>query len=372
MMVGLVGKPNAGKSTFFKAATLAPAEISSRPFTTIKPNHGVGYVRVKCPCKELGVKCSPKHGMCMDGVRLVPVDLLDVAGLVPGASEGRGLGNQFLDDLRRADAIIHVVDASGMLDAEGKPGAGDPVYDTQWLMEEFELWLEEIITRALKGMKIEEELTKRLVGLGIKEHQVREVIANNGLPNEANKREYARFVRQTKPVIIAANKADLPSSKDWLPKLIEAGAVPCLAESELALKLAGKAGLIEYVPGASDFKIIKQVSKDQEDALGRIKALLAKFGSTGVQSAVDRAVKMLDLMVVYPVEDEGKYSDKQGNVLPDAYLVPVTATPRDLAFLIHTDIGNNFVAAVDARKKLKLGSDKPLSDGAVVKIQARK
>lgn len=370
-MIGLVGKPNAGKSTFFKAATMAPAEISPRPFTTIKPNHGVGYVRVKCPCKELGLKCTPKHGSCVDGQRFVPIDMLDVAGLVPGASEGRGLGNQFLDDLRRADSIIHVVDSSGTLDTEGKPGKGDPVYDTQWLVEEFELWLEEIITRALKGMKIEEELTKRLIGLGIKEYQVKDLITANGLPNEKNKREYAKFVRKTKPIIIAANKADLPESRDWLKKLTDIGAVPCLSEGELALKLAAKSGLVDYVPGASDFKITKQVTKDQQEALEKIRALLSKFSSTGVQLTLEKAFKLLNLMVVFPVEDENKYSDKMGNILPDAYLVPVTTTPRDLAFLIHTDIGNNFVAAIDARKKLKLGADKPLTDGAIVKIQAR-
>ncbi len=371
MMIGLVGKPNAGKSTFFRAATLAPAEISPRPFTTIKPNHGVGYIRVKCPCKELGLKCSPKHGNCIDGQRFVPIDMLDVAGLVPGASEGRGLGNQFLDDLRRADSIIHVVDASGLIDTEGKPGKGDPVYDTQWLSEEFELWLEDIITRALKGMKIEEELTKRLVGLGIKEYQVKDLIKANGLPNEKNKREYARFVRKTKPIIIAANKADLPESRDWLLKLTEMGAVPCLSEGELALKLAAKSGLVDYVPGSSDFRIIKQATNDQQEALEKIRSLLKKFGSTGVQPTLEKAVKLLNLIVVYPVEDENKFSDKQGNALPDAHMVPSTTTPRELAYLIHTDIGNNFVAAIDARKKMKLAADKPLQDGAIVKIQAR-
>jgi ribosome-binding ATPase YchF (GTP1/OBG family) len=372
MMVGLVGKPNAGKSTFLRAATLAPAEISSRPFTTIKPNHGIGYIRVKCPCKELGLTCTPKHGSCVNGQRFIPVDILDVAGLVPGASEGRGLGNQFLDDLRRADTIIHVVDTSGLSDAEGKPGKGDPLYDTKWLVEEFELWLEDIITRALKGMKIEEELTKRLISLGIKDYQIKDLIKKHGLPNTENKREYARFVRKTKPVIIAANKVDLPDSKTWLPKLNELGAIHCLAESELALKLAAKSNLIEYVPGSSDFKIVKEISGEQKAALEKIKNLLEKFGSTGVQQVLEKAVDLLDLIVVYPVEDENKFSDKQGNVLPDAHLVPSSTTSRELAYRIHTDIGEGFVAAIDARKKMKLGADKPLKDGAIVKIQSKK
>ncbi len=85
--IGIAGKPNAGKSTFFKAATLADAEIANYPFTTIKPNVGIGYVRVKCVCQELGVKCNE----CIDGWRFIPVKLIDIAGLVPDAHKGGGL-----------------------------------------------------------------------------------------------------------------------------------------------------------------------------------------------------------------------------------------------------------------------------------------
>ena len=110
MLIGLVGKPSVGKSTFFKAATLAEVEIASYPFTTIKPNHGVGYVKIDCIDKEFNVQCNPNHGFCIDHKRFVPVELMDVAGLVPGASEGKGLGNQFLDDLRQADVFLHIVE----------------------------------------------------------------------------------------------------------------------------------------------------------------------------------------------------------------------------------------------------------------------
>src|SRR3970040_2190760 len=113
MLIGLVGKPSSGKSTFFKAATLAEVDIAPYPFTTIKPNHGVGYVKVDCIDKEMGVQCQPAHGFCLKGQRFVPVELMDVAGLVPGASEGKGLGNQFLDDLNQADVLIHIIDIAG-------------------------------------------------------------------------------------------------------------------------------------------------------------------------------------------------------------------------------------------------------------------
>src|SRR3990167_5978353 len=124
MLLGLVGKPSCGKSTFFKAATMAEVAIASYPFTTIKANHGVGYVKVDCIDKEFNTQCNPNHGFCINHKRFVPVDLMDVAGLVPGASEGKGLGNQFLDDLRNADVFIHIVDASGTTDVEGKPTEG--------------------------------------------------------------------------------------------------------------------------------------------------------------------------------------------------------------------------------------------------------
>ena len=134
LSVGLAGKPNAGKSTFFKAATLAEVEIANYPFTTIDANHGVSFVRVPCPCKELGA--GKECGRCQDGVRYVPVELIDVAGLVPDAHLGKGLGNEFLDSLRVAEAVIHVLDASGSADAEGNPvGVGnyDPMTDVGFL-----------------------------------------------------------------------------------------------------------------------------------------------------------------------------------------------------------------------------------------------
>src|SRR3989338_7459591 len=109
MLVGVVGKANVGKSTFFKAATLADVEIANYPFATIKPNHGVGFVKIDCIDKEFNIQCNPREGYCVSGYRFVPVNMIDVAGLVPGAHEGKGMGNQFLDDLNQADVLIHVV-----------------------------------------------------------------------------------------------------------------------------------------------------------------------------------------------------------------------------------------------------------------------
>ena len=136
MIVGLVGKPSAGKSTFFKAATLAEVEIANYPFTTIEKNEGVGFVKVDCADKEFNVQCNPRFGYCLDHKRFVPIQIIDVAGLVPGAHEGKGRGNQFLDDLRQADVLIHVVDISGSIDENGRPvdrGSYDPANDVIFL-----------------------------------------------------------------------------------------------------------------------------------------------------------------------------------------------------------------------------------------------
>ena len=112
MQIGLLGKANVGKSTFFSAATQTKVATGNFPFTTIDPNVGVAHVRKPCACThfELGL-C----GNCKEGTRLIPINLIDVAGLVPGAHEGKGLGNKFLDDARQADALVHVSNNIGCL-----------------------------------------------------------------------------------------------------------------------------------------------------------------------------------------------------------------------------------------------------------------
>ena len=195
MLLALVGKPNCGKSTFFKAATLAEVEIGNRPFVTIKPNHGVGYVKVDCIDKEFKVQCQPNHGFCVEGHRFVPVDLMDVAGLVPGASEGKGLGNRFLDDLRQADVFIHIVDASGETDAGGKPISGgyNPVQDIKMLENELDLWYYNIFDKVwrsfarkteLEHMKFSESVAKQFSGLKVTEEHVKDALRKLNLPEK--------------------------------------------------------------------------------------------------------------------------------------------------------------------------------------------
>ena len=392
-LLGIVGKPNTGKSTFFSASTLAPAEIANYPFTTIKPNRGIGYVRTPCVHEEFGVKDNPSNSLCLDGVRLIPIEFIDCAGLVPGAWEGRGLGNQFLDEIRRADALIHIVDASGGTDCEGrlcKPGEHDPMEDVEFLEHEITMWMANIIkkdwpkiarTVEAESKDLFSMLEERLSGLSIKRNHLLEAIRKTGLDEKVaswNEEEFLKFVdtlRQiAKPMIIGANKMDLPSAEDNLEKLKKSGhiVVPCCAEAELALRRAAEKQLIDYKPGDCNFKVLKPetLSDTQTKALETIREkVLLKNGSTGVQEAVNTAFyKLLNMITVFPVEDLEHLSNHDGKVLPDAYLVPYGTTARQLAYLIHTELGQGFIYAVEAREKKRVGEDYLLKDRDVLSI----
>jgi len=390
MLIGLVGKPSVGKSTFFKAATLAEVEIASYPFTTIKANHGVGYVKVDCIDKEFNVQCMPKHGFCINGNRFVPVDLMDVAGLVPGASEGKGLGNQFLDDLREADVFIHIVDSSGTTNVEGKPTEDyNPCEDVRFLEDELNKWFFNILVKAWKSfakkaeaedIKISEAVAKQFSGLKVSEEQVKTVLRKINLPerpsqwSESQLMEFASELRnESKPMIIAANKCDHPAAAENIKKMQaefpELMIYPCSADSELALRGAAKAGLIEYIPGDKDFKVLKDLSDKQKSALDKIKKdVLDAYEGTGVQEILNLAVfDLLKYIAIFPAGAK-KLADSKGNILPDCFLLPPNSTALDFAYFLHTDFGDNFIKAINARTKRVLGKDYKLQHRDALEI----
>ncbi|HIH54228.1 redox-regulated ATPase YchF [Candidatus Woesearchaeota archaeon] len=398
MQIGIIGKPNTGKSTFFKAATLMDVLIANYPFATIKPNHGVGFVKIDCVDTFFKTQCNPREGFCVNHKRFVPVDIIDVAGLVPGAHEGKGLGNQFLDDLRQADALIHLVDFAGTTNEKGESieaGSYDPVNDIIFLAEEIDYWYLGIINKGWErfARQIQQEHTdpakalgKQLSGLKVTEEMVEDVIRKLNLPKEKltswtedDLMNIAKSLRKiTKPMIIAANKMDIPIANEnykriraEYPELI---IVPCSAESELALKEAAKHQLIKYIPGDKDFEFIDEskLSEKQKAALNFIKENVLKqfVEGTGVQNCLNAAVfNLLKYIAIFP-GGVSKLTDQYGRVLPDCFLMPLGTTALDFAFKLHSDFGNNFIKAIDVKKKLPVGKDHVLNNGDVIEIHA--
>lgn len=402
MIAGIVGKPNVGKSTFFNSATMMNVAVANYPFTTINANVGTGYVRVKCVHEELGVKDNPVNSACVEGTRLIPVKLVDVAGLVPEAAKGRGLGNKFLDDLRQADALIHVIDSSGSTDEEGRPvpsGSHDPLNDVEFVRKEVILWIKSLIQKdwarlsrtvesgASGAPSLITELGQKLTGLSVKEDSIETATHKLGLKTEKpttwTEDDIYSFSSEllelTKPMLIAANKCDQKNSQEIISKLRkelgpQALLIPCAAEAELLLRRASHAGLISYVPGDNSFQIKGEgkLNAAQRKALDLVQSeVLDKWNGTGVQKAINDAyLSLLKGIVIYPVEDESKFTDKKGNVLPDARIMHQGDTAKDLAFAVHTDLGQSFLYAIDARSGLRVGADYELKNNDVLKIVA--
>ncbi len=396
--MGLVGKANVGKSTFFGAATLKPVDIAEFPFTTIKADVGIGYVRSPCVCTELGVLDDPQNSACIDGVRLIPVDLIDTPGLIPGAHEGRGLGNQFLDEVRRADALIVVADASGATNLQGQvvePLTNDPIEDVKMFEHEFDQWLTALVlkdwSRISRGASsnkkhIAKSLEVKLTGLGINRAQITNAVNNAEIDGfkstHWSDEEFARFITElrktSKPLIVAANKADRDGAEENIKRMKDAGylVVPTCAEAELALRRAGEAGLVDYTPGDSDFtiKTPEKLTRGQLKALEGIREkVFKKWGGTGLQEVLNTAFfKLLDMIVAYPVENPEKLTDHEGHVLPDCFLVPKGTTTRQFAEVIHTELAEGFIYALNVRTKMRLKDTYILENGDIIQIVSTK
>ncbi|AIC14820.1 redox-regulated ATPase YchF [Nitrososphaera viennensis] len=397
--IGLIGKTNTGKTTFFNSATLASAEISNYPFTTKQANIGNAHAITVCVHKEFGVQDNPKNSRCIDGWRFIPVELVDLPGLIKGAWEGKGLGNQFLSIAAQSDALLHIVDASGSIDASGKiaePGSGDPVADVGDIEEELVMWYLKLfeanrdkISRNIdSGIEPVSAITEVFRGIGVREDHVRMALAQNNLASmplddfgPQQSKDFCWSLRDiSKPTLIVANKVDLPTATDNFRRLREEYkdmiVVPSSADAELTLRRAESRGLIRYIPGDERFEINEQtpLNDKQKWALNFIrKDILGEYMRTGVQFAINVAVfKLLKMNAVYPVADAKKMSDKHGNVLPDVYLMRSGSTVEDLAREIHSELAKGLLYALDARDGLHLPANYHLKDRDVLSIVSAK
>lgn len=397
VLIGIVGKPSAGKTTFLNAVAGTNAKTADYPFTTIKPNVGVGYVTIECACKDLDVKCNPKTGYCQEGIRYIPVKLIDVAGLVPGAHEGRGMGNQFLGDLAGADALIHIVDCSGSLSLDGEevePGSHDPLEDVKFLEDEIAFWMAGIlekgwdrIVRRAQSQKIPiaDIIAEKLSGLKVKREHVEQALESPNLTHldkdkaikwtKENLVELCREIQRVgKPIVIGANKIDRPTAASHLNKLKQAlpMVVPMSALAELVLQRFKENGKINYDPLKGELEIIGELKKKEEETIMKIKEnILDVHGNTGVHQILNSvAFDVLGLIAVYPVADVTHFTDQEGNVLPDVFLVPRGTTSREFAAYIHQDLAKNFINAIDARTHRRISDKHELQHRDIIKIVA--
>ncbi|MBS3150177.1 redox-regulated ATPase YchF [Candidatus Woesearchaeota archaeon] len=398
MLIGLVGKPSAGKSTFFKASTLAETAIASYPFTTLKSQEGVAYVKVECVDSFFNVQCNPRFGFCLSHKRFVPIKLMDVPGLIEGSHTGAGMGLDFLNDIREADVLIHVIDISGSTNAKGESVPAlthDPGKDIEFLDFELNMWYYQILkkgwdkfARQVKQEKasIIKALHKQLSGLKVTEQHVEDSIKNlklnidnsEGWTDKDLMNLATELRHKSKPTIIAANKIDIEGSEKNLEKVKKDfpnyKIIPCSADSELALRESLKKEFIKYIPGSNTFEIISNnLNEKQINALKFIKKeVLEKYGNTGVQDLLDSAIfDLLEYIAVFP-GGMHNLKDKDGRTLPDCLLLPSGSTALDFAFKIHTDIGNNFIKAFDVKKRIVIGKEHKLNNLDVIEIATRK
>ena len=393
--IGLIGKTNTGKTTFFNSATLSSEEISSYPFTTKSPVSGVAHAITLCVHPEFKIQDNPNNSKCLDGWRYIPIELIDLPGLIKDAWKGKGLGNQFLSIAAQSDALLHVVDASGGIDSTGKiteVGTGDPISDFADIEEELIMWYHKIlegnrdkISKLIKtGTDISDALTDLYRGIGVTKIHVKETFHATNLEekdfddfNMVDTKKFASYLRKiSKPTLIVANKVDVEGADKNFARLREryndSIVIPVSGDSEFVLRRAEQKGLIKYSPGSETFEIIKsdELNEKQNNALNFIKqGIMGEYMRTGVQFAINVAVfKLLKMNSIYPVADEKNLSDKKGRILPDLILLKDGATINDLAKEIHSDLTKGLLYGKDLRYNLRLPTDYQLRDRDVVSL----
>ncbi|MFX1252660.1 MAG: redox-regulated ATPase YchF [Promethearchaeota archaeon] len=393
MLIGIVGKPSSGKTTFLNALCKTDAKTADYPFTTIQPNTGIGFAYHPCVCIEVNVTCQPRNSECIDKVRKIPIKIIDVAGLVPGAHEGRGLGNQFLSDLSEADVLLHIVDCSGSLNEEGEnvdPGSHDPLKDVQFLEDEIVYWMfgiigkkwDRMVKRALSDrVDLSVLLAEQFSGLKItRSHILQALKKTEGDPTKWKEADLLPFIRElravAKPILVIANKIDRPTSTENFKKLQDylgaENVVPASALIESILKNYHEKGAVQYnsYTGELDITDPSLLSSKEQEIVQRIKnEILSRYGTSGIISTINKAVfEILNMISVYPVADTTHFADGDGTVLPDVFLVPKGTTCKELAGKVHREIAEKFIHGIDAKTNRRIADNYELKDKDIIKI----
>ena len=347
----------------------------------------MGYLQIDCACAryDLSDKCSPNHGSCQDGRRSVPIELLDVAGLVPGAHEGKGLGNKFLDDLRHADALVHVVDVSGTTDAEGKATRGyDPAQDIVWLRSEIVQWIQGNLMEkwgsikrrhvAVKATAVE-TLQAQFSGYGSTASVVARTLDRLDLKepleqwsDETISKVVNAFTDEKFPTVFALNKIDHADADKNVSKIAKMqdpnSIVLCSAISEVFLRRLVKQGFIKYIEGGEFVDTredliaagdpngggLKEMDEKLKNRLENLRDMvLYRFGSTGVVQVLSKAAELLGLVPVFPVRNITTFSSGTGRVnavFRDCVLVKKNTTVGQVARKFMGDAPLAFVEGI--------------------------